>query len=179
MIPSLHAAIPTPAGRFAAFVCFFTKRFGLRTGCRGSTPALHCPRHFLSRYAGWTASLTRLQCSFYTTACRFVRPTEMAPFVFTRVWNFYFRAFPHLVALIRVGYNYLSEQTIPRTGLSPVGITALWAARTPDWVKPVLTVGRLGTVSGQVQPVCYHTNPPPAYISKRAIDMISSFQVNR
>ena len=93
---------------------------------------LHCPRHFLSRYAGRTASLTRLQCSFYTTACRFARPTEMAPFVFTKVWNFYFRAFPHLVALIRVGYNYLSEQTIPRTGLSPAGITALWAARTPE-----------------------------------------------
>ena len=34
-----------------------------------------------------------------------------------------------LVALIRVGYSYLSEQTIPRTGLSPVGNAALWAAR--------------------------------------------------
>jgi hypothetical protein len=140
---------------------------------------LHCPRHFLSRYAGRTASLTRLQCSFYTTACRFARPTEMAPFVFTRVWNFYFRAFPHLVALIRVGYTYLSEQTIPRTGLSPAGITALWAARTPDWVKPADPASRLGTVSGQVQPVCYHTNPPSAYISVRATDMITSFQVNR
>jgi hypothetical protein len=34
-------------------------------------------------------------------------------------------------------------------------------------------------VSGQVQPVCYHTNPPSAYISKRATDMITSFQVIR
>jgi len=124
---------------------------------------LHCPRHFLSRYAGWTASLTRLQCSFYTTACRFARPTEMAPFVFTRVWNFYFRAFPYLVALIRVGYNYLSEQTIPRAGLSPAGITALWAARTPDWVRPTNCEPsryRVGASSARVLPhepaLCLH-----------------------
>jgi len=52
-------------------------------------------------------------------------------------------------------------------------------AGTPDWVRPACSAGRLGTVSGQVQPVCYHTNPPPAYISKRAIDMITSFQVTR
>ena len=29
---------------------------------------------------------------------------------------------------MRVGYNYLGEQTIPRVGLSPTGNTALWAA---------------------------------------------------
>ena len=52
-------------------------------------------------------------------------------------------------------------------------------AGTPDWVKPATSASRLGTVSGQVQPVCYHTNPPPAYISIRAIDMITSFQVTR
>jgi hypothetical protein len=44
-------------------------------------------------------------------------------------------------------------------------------ASSPDWV--------LEAVSGQVQPVCYHTNPPPAYIPKRAIGMLTSFQVNR
>ena len=52
-------------------------------------------------------------------------------------------------------------------------------ASTPDWVRPAYPASRLGTVSGQVQPVCYHTNPPPAYISVRAIDMITSFQVTR
>lgn len=52
-------------------------------------------------------------------------------------------------------------------------------ASTPGWVKPALSAGRLGTVSGQVQPVCYHTNPPPAYISKRATDMITSLHVTR
>jgi len=52
-------------------------------------------------------------------------------------------------------------------------------AGTPDWVRPAPSASRLGTVSGQVQPVCYHTNPPSAYISKRAIDMITSFQVTR
>ena len=41
---------------------------------------------------------------------------------------FYVRAFPQSVALIRVGYNYLDEQTIPRVGLSPTGNAALWAA---------------------------------------------------
>jgi hypothetical protein len=52
-------------------------------------------------------------------------------------------------------------------------------AGTPDWVKPAYPASRLGTVSGQVQPACYHTNPPPAYISIRAIDMITSSQVKR
>ena len=37
-------------------------------------------------------------------------------------------------------------------------------AGTPDWVKPAYSASRLGTVSGQVQPVCYHTNLPSAYI---------------
>ena len=56
----------------------------------------------------------------------------------------------------------------------------LWPAAlagTPDWVKPAYHTSRLGTMSGQVQPVCYHTNPPPAYLSKRAIDKATSFQV--
>ncbi len=35
-------------------------------------------------------------------------------------------------------------------------------AGTPDWVKPATSASRLGTVSGQVQPMCYHTNPPSA-----------------
>ena len=52
-------------------------------------------------------------------------------------------------------------------------------AGTPDWVKPAYSASRLGTVSGQVQPACYHTNPPSTYISKRATDMITSFQVTR
>lgn len=52
-------------------------------------------------------------------------------------------------------------------------------ASTPDWVKPASFASRLGTVSGQVQPVCYHTNPPPAYLSKRATDKTTSFQVAR
>jgi len=39
------------------------------------------------------------------------------------------------------------------------------SASTPDWAKPALSASLLGTVSGQVRPVCYHTNPPPAYIS--------------
>jgi hypothetical protein len=90
---------------------------------------LHCPRHFLSRSAGRTVFIPRLQCSLYAAACRIVRPPEMAPSAFAKVWDFYFQAFPYLVTRIRVGYSYLSEQTIPRTGLSPVGNAALWAAR--------------------------------------------------
>ena len=35
-------------------------------------------------------------------------------------------------------------------------------AGPPDWVRPALCTSRHGTLSGQVQPVCYHTNPPPA-----------------
>jgi len=49
----------------------------------------------------------------------------------------------------------------------------------PDWIKPAYPASRLGTVSGQVQPACYHANPPSAYISIRATDMITSFQVIR
>jgi len=41
---------------------------------------------------------------------------------------FYFRACLQSVTLMRVGYNYLGEQTIPRVGLSPTGNAALWAA---------------------------------------------------
>ena len=54
-------------------------------------------------------------------------------------------------------------------------------ASTPGWVRPVPILGtsRLGTLSGQVQPVCHHTNPPPAYTSKRATDVTTSFQVAR
>ena len=42
------------------------------------------------------------------------------------------------------------------------------------WLAPLtgedpLEASRLGTLSGQVQPVHYCTNPPPAYTSKRAI----------
>ena len=52
-------------------------------------------------------------------------------------------------------------------------------ASTPDWVRLALSASRLGTVSEQDQPKCHHLNPLPAYISKRAIDMITSFQVTR
>jgi hypothetical protein len=34
-------------------------------------------------------------------------------------------------------------------------------------------------VSGQVQPMCYHMNPPSAYTSVRAIDVTTSFQIDR
>ena len=52
-------------------------------------------------------------------------------------------------------------------------------ASTPGWVRPAYPASRLGTVSGQVQPVCHHTNPPPACLSKRATDKVTSFQVTR
>ena len=52
-------------------------------------------------------------------------------------------------------------------------------AGTPDWVKPTSNASRLGTVSGQVQPVCYHTNPPSAYTPIRATDVVTSFHVTR
>lgn len=52
-------------------------------------------------------------------------------------------------------------------------------ASTPGWVRPAISASRLGTVSGQVQPACCHANPPPAYLSKRAIDKTTSFQVIR
>jgi hypothetical protein len=55
-------------------------------------------------------------------------------------------------------------------------------AGTPDWVKPAYPASLLGTVSGQVQSRQrrdYHAIPPSAYISIRATDMITSFQVIR
>ncbi len=116
---------------------------------------------------------------FMLRPVKLLAPLRRPPLLSRGSGYFYFRACPQSVTLMRVGYNYLGEQTIPRTGLSPAGITALWAARTPDLVKPADPASRLGTVSGQVQPACYHTNPPSAYISKRATDMITSFQVIR
>jgi hypothetical protein len=50
----------------------------------------------------------------------------------------------------------------------------------PPWLDTTRNLASLlGTVSGQVQPMCYHMNPPSAYISIRATDMITSFQVTR
>ncbi len=57
--------------------------------------------------------------------------------------------------------------------------TACGFGRHPWLGKTRISASHLGTVSGQVRPVCYHTNPPSAYISKRATDMITSFQVTR
>jgi len=54
-------------------------------------------------------------------------------------------------------------------------------AGPPGWVRPVQHCGtsRLGTMSGQVRPVCYHPSPPSAYTSKRATDVTTTFQVAR
>ena len=94
----------------------------------GARLPISCPRHFLP-VSQRTVLITRLQYLLYVTACRFARPTEMAPSTIVRVWSFFFRAFPHSVTLLQVGYNYLGVQTIPRMGLSPTGNAALWAAR--------------------------------------------------
>ncbi|MEE9118434.1 MAG: hypothetical protein V3U02_07560, partial [Calditrichia bacterium] len=60
--------------------------------------------------------------------------------------------------------NYLSEQTIPRTGLSPAGITALWAARTPDWVRPANLRAVSVPCRGKFSPcVTTRTRPLPTY----------------
>ena len=132
MYPYLHAAIRTPTSRLAAPVCFFTRHTGLHLTLKGSTLAC-LSRHFLPVSRGQQV-FTRLQCSLYATACKFARPTEVTPSAFAKVWDFYCRAFPHSVTLLRVDYNYLGVQTIPRTGLSPAGYAALWAAKecSPD-----------------------------------------------
>jgi len=59
----------------------------------GARHPLHCPRHLplVSQRAG---IVPRLQCSLYATACRIVRPTEMAPSAFTRVWVLLLPSFP-------------------------------------------------------------------------------------
>lgn len=53
-----------------------------------------CPRHFHPACARRTRYLTRLQCSLYATACKVVRPTEMAPSTFVRVWVLLLPSFP-------------------------------------------------------------------------------------
>ncbi len=52
-------------------------------------------------------------------------------------------------------------------------------AGTPGQVRPMTCMSLRGTVSGQVQPACYHANPPPAYSSIRATDETISFQIIR
>ena len=49
----------------------------------------------------------------------------------------------------------------------------------PPWLGTTRIAGLLGTMSGQVQPVCYHTDPPSAYTSVRATDVTTSFQIAR
>ena len=46
--------------------------------------------------------------------------------------------------------------------------TACGFGKHPRLGKTSISASRLGTVSGQVRPVCYHTNPPPAYISVKS-----------
>ena len=55
--------------------------------------------------------------------------------------------------------------------------TACGFGRHPRLGKTRISVSRLGTVSGQVRPVCYHTNPPSAYTSKRVIDVATTFRL--
>jgi len=52
-------------------------------------------------------------------------------------------------------------------------------ASPPDWVQLAFLASLLGTLSEQVQPACYHANPLPAYIPKRAICMVTSSQITR
>ena len=52
------------------------------------------PHHFHPAFARRTPYLTRLQCSLYATACKVVRPTEMAPSTFVRVWVLLLPSFP-------------------------------------------------------------------------------------
>jgi len=52
----------------------------------------------------------------------------------------------------------------------------------PPWLgmtRPYYGTSLLGTVSGQVQPVRYHTNPPSAYTFKWGTDVVTSFHVAR
>ena len=59
---------------------------------------------------------------------------------------------------------------------------AVLEERGQDW-KAILNVAcciwRLWAVVVCLQPVCHHANPPPAYTSKRAIDVSTPFQVDR
>ena len=49
-------------------------------------------------------------------------------------------------------------------------------ASIPDRVKPTPSgVSRLDTLSGQVQPRCYHPNPPPAYLPERGMRRTMTF----
>ena len=86
-----------------------------------------CPqRPFAKR--GYVVHLHHRYYGLIRQSDKILRPTEMTHSAFARVWDFYFQAFPYLVARIRVGYSYLSEQTTPGTELSPDGNAALWAA---------------------------------------------------
>ena len=49
--------------------------------------------------------------------------------------------------------------------------------RHPRLGKTRIAASRLDTVSGQVRSVCYHTNPPSACTSKRAIDVSTTFRL--
>jgi len=49
-------------------------------------------------------------------------------------------------------------------------------ASIPDRVKPTPSgVSRLDTLSGQVQPIRYRMNPPPAYVPEREIGTTTTF----
>ena len=52
------------------------------------------------------------------------------------------------------------------------------------WLAPLtgydlIVPSRHGTLSRQVQPECYHPNPPPAYIPKRVTGMVVTLQTTR
>ncbi len=123
----MHAAIRTPTSRLAAPVCFFTRHTGLHPILKGSTLAF-LPRHFLPVSRG-QQSLRGCNVRFMLRPAHLLAPLKWPLLRFVKAWDFYCRAFPQSVTLLRVDYNYLGVQTIPRTGLSPAGYPALWAAK--------------------------------------------------
>jgi len=72
---------------------------------------------------------------FMLRPAKLLAPLRRPPLLSRGSGYFYFRAFPQSVTLMRVAYNYLGEQTIPRTGLSPAGNAVLWAAHVDEFVE--------------------------------------------
>jgi hypothetical protein len=55
----------------------------------------------------------------------------------------------------------------------------IWRAPLAGYDPRLFSKSHRGALSRQVQPVCYHPGPPPAYTPKRATDVSTSFHVDR
>jgi len=114
--------------------------------------------------------LTRLHHSLYATACRFGRHPGLGT---TR-----------RTSRCALSLRFVSPLKARRQSREIYRRQGSWSYRCPLSSghlskRTCSSASLLGAVSGQVQPGCYHPNPPPTYTPKRATGVAITSQIAR